>query len=142
MPLRWTPTFIYGPSEALVTLELSLPVALWQHGSHSVGLIRCTALGAPAVVISQRKQILRVPLRFYESEWPSVRELIAWGQTKAPFVWYPDSDIYAQDQLESAVVVLEAPKVLEALQPEPDADYPRALTLTITLRQLEEGSLS
>lgn len=142
MSLRWVPKFIYGPASGLINLELTLPVALWAHGSLSRGLIRRTATGVPGVAISQRKQILRVPLRFTESEWPAVRSLLIWGQTKAPFIWYPDSDVYAQDQLELAVVRLEAPRVNEPLEPDPDSGYPRVLGLSITLRQIEEGSQS
>lgn len=143
MTLRWTPTFVYGPDAAPVTLALSLPVALWRHSSRSVGVMRRTATRIPGVTVSQRTQCLTVPLRFFESEWPAVRALIEWGQTKAPFTWIPDADPYSQDQLPvTATVTLVSPKVGDPIAPEPDAIYPRVLSLALTFRQIEPGGES
>lgn len=137
---RWIPKFIYGPADALVTLEFTLPVGVWLHSSKSGGVLRWTATGSPGATVQLRKQCLTMPLRFTEDEWPAVRALLEWGQTKAPFVWYPDSDPLNQDQMVSTIVVLEAPKVADPLAPQPDGKYPRMLSLSVTFRQIEEGT--
>ena len=137
---RWVPTFIYGPVDALVTLAFSLPVGVWLHSSRSGGVIRWTATGVPGPTVQLRKQCLTVPLRFTEAEWPAVRALIEWGQTKAPFTWYPESSSLDQDQMVSTQVVLEAPKVGDPIMPQPDSNYPRMLSLSVTFRQIEVGN--
>lgn len=140
--MRWTPTFVFGPAESLETLTLSLPVALWLHAGPSMGVARRTATGIPAVSIINRKRTLTVPIRFNEEEWPAVRRLIEWGQTKAPFIWIPDSDPFAQDQLVSATVYLDAPRVGDVIEPEPDSRYPRVSSIALTFRQIVIGSES
>lgn len=129
--MRWTPRFDY----AAVQLELELPQGLWQHRVPVAagGDIESTA-GFPASYIVRRAHILAVPLRFYESEWPDVRALLEYGQTGLPFTWFPD-----QLELESFEVYLEGPEVGKAIEPRPDARYPRALSLTIELRRTDDA---
>ncbi len=137
--MRWTPTFIFGPAGDEETLTLRLPVGLWQHGGQSKGVARIAGTGVPAVTFTNRKRILTVPVRLYEDEWPAVRRLVAWGQTKATFIWIPESNPHAQDQIVQAVVTLDAPRVGDIVSPEPDAGYPRALSLPLTFRQIVVG---
>lgn len=134
--MRWTPTFIFGPAGDEETLQLRLPVGLWIHGGPSKGIARKTSTGVPGITFTNRKRTLTVPVRFYESEWPAIRRLVEWGQTKAPFTWIPESNIYAQDQIVSTVVTLDSPRVGDVLSPEPDSGYPRVLILDLTFRQL------
>lgn len=140
--MRWTPTFIFGPADALETWQASLPVALWQHGGDSRGQARITATGIPDVSIINRKRTLVVPVRFYEEEWPIVRRLVEWGMTKSPFIWIPESDFYAQDQIVQATVYLDSPRVADVVSPIPDANYPRVSSLALTLRQIVTGNES
>lgn len=140
--MRWVPTFVFGPADALETLVLTLPVALWQHGAPSMGVHRMTATGIPDVSIIHRKQTLTVPIRFYEEEWPAVRRLVEWGMTKSPFLWIPESDPLAQDQIVSATVYLDSPRVADVVSPTPDANYPRVSSLALTFRQIVSGNES
>lgn len=140
--MRWVPTFIFGPADSLETLALTLPVGLWRHGGPSVGTARITGTGIPAVSIINRKRTLTVPVRFYEQEWPAVRRLIEWGQTKAPFIWIPESDPYSQDQIVQATVRLDAPRVADIVTPIPDASYPRVSSIALTFRQIVLGTES
>lgn len=137
--MRWTPTFIFGPAGDEETLALSLPVGLWLHSGPSNGVARITGTGVPGVTFTNRKRTLLVPVRFYEHEWTAVRRLVKWGQTKASFIWIPESNIYAQDQIVSATVTLDAPRVGGVVTPEPDPQYPRVLTLDLTFRQIVLG---
>lgn len=140
--LRWIPTFIFGPAEDLETLALSLPVALWQHSVPTIGVTRKTATGLPGVTFKNRQQMITVPIRFTESEWPAVQRLIEWGQTKAPFIWIPDSDPLGADQLPSATVILAAPRIADVVSPEPDGEYPRVMSVPLTFRQIVNGGES
>lgn len=140
--MRWVPTFIFGPGDALETLALTLPVGLWQHGGPSMGTARRTGTGIPGVSIINRKRILTVPIRFYEEEWPAVRRLIEWGQGKRPFIWIPESDPFAQDQIVQATVYLDAPRVVDLVSPIPDANYPRVSSIALTFRQIVTGGES
>jgi hypothetical protein len=137
--MRWTPTFIFGPAASLETLTLRLPVGLWLHGGPSKGIARATATGVPGVTFTNRKRTLTVPVRFFEDEWPAVRRLIEWGQTKATFIWIPESNPYAQDQIAQAVVTLDAPRVGDVVSPIPDASYPRVSSIDLTFRQIVTG---
>jgi hypothetical protein len=126
--MRWTPTFIFGPAASLETLTLRLPVGLWLHGGPSKGIARATATGVPGVTFTNRKRTLTVPVR-----------LIEWGQTKATFIWIPESNPYAQDQIAQAVVTLDAPRVGDVVSPIPDASYPRVSSIDLTFRQIVTG---
>lgn len=140
--MRWTPTFIFGPADDLETWNARLPVGLWLHGGPSTGVARATGTGIPGVSIINRKRTLVVPVRYFEDEWPPVRRLIEWGQSKASFIWIPESDPYAQDQIVQATVYLDAPRVGDIVSPTPDASYPRVSTIALTFRQIVTGSES
>jgi hypothetical protein len=140
--LRWTPTFIFGPDDELETWEAQLPIALWAHNVPTIGTRRKTATGVPGASLSNRQQLLTVPVRFFEEELPSLRRLLEWGQTKAPFIWIPESDPYAQDQIVETTVILDSPRVGDAVAPLRDSQYPRAMVLPLTFRQLVLGGES
>lgn len=129
--MLWRPSFAHG----LGTLELSLPVGLWRHAVSSVGSRRHAAAGTPAASRTKRRDVLMVPLRFYEAEWPDVLEMLAWGQTKAPMTWTLSAD-EESGELASAEVWLDSPRVGDTYAPEPDPDYPRVLVLEVALRRI------
>lgn len=140
--MRWTPTFMFGPAGDVETLALRLPVALWQHGGPSMGISRTTATGLPGITFTNRKRTLIVPVRFFEDEWPAVRRLIEWGMSKNPFIWIPESDPYAQDQIAAATVYLDTPRAAELVTPIPNGNYPRVSTIALGFRQIIIGSES
>lgn len=137
MILQWLPRFTFGPADDLEVFEPALPVALWQHSVPTVGITRKTATGLPGVTFRQRQQLIVVPVRYYETEWPAMRRLIEWGQTKAPFLWLPDRDGSSE-----LTVILSAPRVADAITPEPDGEYLRVSVLRLTFRQLVTGNES
>lgn len=122
------PTFQYPD----VDLALMLPVALWAHQLKHVGGDIESDAAFPAGYIVRTDYRLALPLRFYESEWPEVRALIEYGQTGAPITWFPDLE-----SEESFDVYLDAPAIGEDFVAEPDAQYPRALGLTIIIRRVD-----
>lgn len=135
--LQWQSRFTFGPADDLEVWEPLLPVGLWQHSVPTVGVTRKTGTGVPGVTFGQRQQLLVVPVLFYESEWPQMRRLIEWGQTKAPFLWLPDLALPLL--IPEATVILSAPRVADAITPEPHGEYPRVSSVRLTLRQLAAG---
>lgn len=135
--MRWVPTFLYGVALDQ-QLVLRLGVGLWSNAVPSDGGARYTAVGTPGNWILWQKHLLTVPLRFYEEEWPGVRALIEWGQSKASFLWIPETnqELMYVGQPTEFLVTLEAPRVTDVVAPVPDGAYPRLLGLNITLRQL------
>lgn len=135
--MRWVPVFHYGATFEL-TLALTLGVGIWDDAVSSGGGMRETADGVPGAWLTWRKQLLTVPLRFFESEWPGVRALIEWGQTKAPFIWVPESntDLMTYGLITSALVTLESPSVHDTIAPIIDPNYARVLSLPLVFRQI------
>lgn len=138
--LQWQSRFVFGPADALETLELELPIGLWQHSTPTVGISRKTATGVPGVTFQSRQQILIVPVRYTENEAPAVRRLIEWGQTKAPFLWTPDVADFSQ--LLETLVILASPRVGETVVPDQDGEYPRVSVVRLGLRQWDPLDLS
>lgn len=129
--IRWTPRFVYNPGvEVDVTLEL--PVGIWRHSTPTVGGDIDSDAGHPASFIVRRSYSLIVPVRFFESEWTTVRELIEYGQTGGVITWYPDAE-----ELDSFDVYLEAPMVGDDITGAIDGEYPRALSQAITIRRVD-----
>jgi len=124
MPRR--PRFDFGGA----TFEATIPARAWTPGDETIGGSRTSAAGVPASYVVRRDRLLDVTLRFLESEWEDVRDLVEFGQSAELFTWYPD----ANDLAQSAEVYLISPKPGEKWAPVRSADYPRAMELTITLR--------
>lgn len=137
---QWQSRFTFGPAGELEVWEPLLPVGLWQHSVPTIGTTRKTATSVPGVTFGQRQQLLVLPVRYYETEWGPMRRLIEWGQTKAPFLWLPD--IATPLLVPEVEVILSAPRVADAITPEPDGEYLRVSVLRLTLRQLGAGSES
>lgn len=135
---QWLSRFTFGPDDDLEVWLPRLPLGLWQHAVPTVGTVRKTGTGLPGVTFGQRQQQLVVPVRFFEDELPVVRRLIEWGQTKAPFLWWPDRNVPGSDEL---TVILSAPRVGDLVSPEPAA-FPRVSFVNLTFRQLVAGSES
>lgn len=130
--IRWTPRFVFNDGEAH-DVTLLLPVGLWRHTVPTVGGDIESDAGHPASYVVSRTYALTMALRFYESEWPAVRALLEFGQLGGPVTWYPDAD----EPASVFDVYLDGPEVGTEIAPEPDETYPRALSLTIVLSQVD-----
>lgn len=133
---RWVPRFVWTEGAETIDESLLLPVGLWRHAGPPVvgGDIESDA-GQPASFVVRRTRTLSIPIRFYESEWPTVRRLVQFAQGDVSFAWHPDpDDVRVYD------LYLESPAVGEDIAPEPDGVYPRAMSITITVRQVDDSA--
>lgn len=135
--MRWIPAFAYGhDEEALTAFSLTYPVRVWTHGGRTTGKTRRTATGVPAVAMTLRRHLLGVTLRFHEQEWPSVRDLLVFGQTGAAFLWY-HGDINEDQLPESVSVHLDAPRISSALRPQRDSVIPWMMSLNVVFARAD-----
>jgi hypothetical protein len=140
MNLDWVPTFVCDG----VTLAFSYPVTRWIPGARTIGSSQRTATGVPGVTTLQRRYTLALSLRFVESEWPLVRQLIEFGQTGESFTWFPGGNaswMTDNDLPSSYDVTLGTPKVATAIKPNRDGSLIYLLTLPITLEMDEPFTL-
>ena len=118
--------FVFGTT----TFDATISARAWTPRDATVGGSRTAASGVPASYIVRRDALLDFRLRFWETEWPTVLNLVSYGQGKQALTWYPDLD----DLDVSFSVYLEAPAPGEAFAPERDPDFPRTFELPMTLR--------
>ena len=121
--------FVYGETD----WETSLPVRAWDRSTPTVGGSRTSAAGVPASYIVRRDHVLRVTLRFYETEWENVHAMIAWGQLAETLLWYPDANVAGT----SFEVYLDSPLAGEDIAPSRSSDYPRTMEVTVSLRTVD-----
>lgn len=118
--------FTFGVS----VFETTLPPRAWNPSDRSVGGSRIAASGTPAAYLVRRDAMLEVTLRFYESEWAAVANLVAWGQSAQAITWAPE----ASDPGTTVDVWLDTPAPGESFNPTRSSDYPRVLELSLMLR--------
>jgi len=129
----WRSRFIYGPPASLTDWETTLPVKPWSYPTRTVGGSRTAAAGRPASHVVRRDYNLRLPLRLYEEELPSVYALIAWGQLSESLLWLPDANIPATRFL----VYLESPLAGEDWEAGRDAQFGRVFEGPLVLRRVD-----
>lgn len=125
-----TPRFVYGSSQFIPTY----PARAWNPSDEPIGGARISAAGVPASYIVRRDALLELTLRFTEAEWPTVRALVAFGQSGQEIAWYPDAA-----EVTSFSVYLHAPAAGERWGPTRSADFPRVFELTLTLRGVDDA---
>lgn len=113
-----------------LTWETSISAQDWIPMDEAVGGQRISAAGIPASYTVRRDVLLEIRLRVRESEWPSLLNLITYGQTAESFVWFPDAD----NAEEFFDVYLHAPVAGERFAPSRMADYPQVFEASLTLR--------
>lgn len=118
--------FTYGAQ----TFETTISVNAWTPTDRTVGGSRIAASGTPAAYVVRRDAMLEMTLRFWESEWIAVANLIAWGQSAQPITWAPDAD----DPGTTVDVYLDAPAPGDSFSPERVSGFPRVMELALMLR--------
>lgn len=121
--------FIYGPLGSEVTLITSISVRPWLPTNRTIGGQRISAAGVPASYVVRTDHLLEITLRFYESEWSAIENLVAFGQSAQSFLWYPEADSGT-----GVEVYLDSPQFGESVVPSRDAEFPRVMELPITIR--------
>jgi hypothetical protein len=122
--------FVYGPEGSEVTLDTTISVRPWLPIDRTVGGSRTSAAGVPASYVVRQDSLLVVTLRFWESEWLGILNLLTFGRSDQSFLWFPDVD----DTGTSVEVYLETPIAGEDATPTRDGEFPRVMELVITLR--------
>lgn len=123
--------FVFGPDLDLGTeFACGISTRPWIPVDQTIGGARTSAAGIPASYVVRRDNLLDLPLRFYESEWQDLKDLLAAGQGAELIRWFPESD----DPFIYFDVWLESPKAGDTIRPTRDSEYPRAMELTITIR--------
>lgn len=125
--MKFRPKFVYGASTLLMTIS-SRP---WTPSMLSIGGAGKSGAGVPEHYVLRREEKLGLRIRFYESEWDSVADFLAWcHDNSTAFTYYPDRDVAG----ESYSVYLESPLPNDEVQPERDPVYRRVFELPIVLR--------
>lgn len=119
--------FVYGGQ----TFTTSVSVRPWIPVDNTIGGYRIAGSGVPAGYVARRDSIVELVVRFYESEWLSLLNMIIYAQDGAASItWYPDDD----DEDTSFVVYLDSPAAGERIVPTRDSQFPRLLELPLVLR--------
>jgi len=132
MSLLRRPRFDFGTD----VWEALLPAMPWTPRDRTVGGHVVSQAGIPASYVVRRDVLLDLTLRFWEAEWPMVAELVAFGQTCQPFLWWPDASVD-----ETIVAYLETPAAGDRWSPARSSDFPRVFELGLTLRAASSDSL-
>jgi hypothetical protein len=129
-----TPKVVYNS----ITLLFTLPCRPWISTTRGVGAGKEeSAAGVPSVWVTRREYPLRVPLRFLESEWPSVRAWLVWAMDGGgSFSFFPDQSVGT-----SYTCYLVRPTTDEDVVPSPDPEYPKARELEVTVRRTTAAAI-
>lgn len=127
--------FVYNDG-AGVDFFMLLPARQWLPASKGHGESDTSASGIPAHFEVRRDARLHLPLRFFESEWPSVRRLVEHGQRSGSATWYPDMDVSGT----SFTVYVDEPAMGDEIIPRP-SEHAGVLELDIVLRRTTSGQM-
>jgi hypothetical protein len=129
----WRSRFLFGAVGDVTDWETTLPVKGWTPTTRTVGGSRTAAAGRPASHVVRRDYNLRVDLRLYETELPSLYALIEWGQLSESLLWLPD----ANESATRFLVYLEAPLAGEEWEAARDANFGRVFGVPLVLRRVD-----
>lgn len=135
MPAPWLSMFEYGETGSETQWEVTIPVRPWSYRSPSVGGSRISATGVPAGYVVRRDHILVVTVRIYETEWPSLFDMIDWANEGAEQVtFYPDPGRFPST---SYACWLDSPNAGEDVAPIREGGFPMAMEIQLTLRKVD-----
>lgn len=129
--LPWRPRFEYGTGPTVVLF--TIPMRIWSRALAMTGGADRAATWLGASYEVSRAYLLRITLRYYESEENDVIDLIDYLRS------WPQTGTFYPDQLDlgtSFEVDVESPRKGDELAGRPDPNYPAAREIDITLRNV------
>lgn len=121
------PAFFFGDNSLILTLASRVPT----NPDDSIGGTAISAAGIQTSHEVNRFSILNIRLRFWDWEWPDVREFIRFGQRSSePFIARPHAD-----DSEEYYCYLASPLMGERFDKEP-TNFPRQFEISIALRSI------
>lgn len=137
MALPNVPAFTYGSGPT--TLEFRVPVRPWVHGLRARGVsAEESAAGVPSVYVHRWEYPTRFAIRFPETQWPDVRDMLIHGMQGGTITYYPQGIAAGT----SYVCYLVEPAATDDVQPTHSEAYPGWLELTIRLRRTTENAIA
>lgn len=114
-----------------VAWDATFPLRPWNYRSAGVGGSAQGATGVQEAYVIRTDHVVRVTLRFFESEWAAVeRELSHARDAAVSFLFRFDQDDAATEH----TVYLDRPVWPDALEPTRDEAYPNLFTIDVELR--------
>jgi hypothetical protein len=127
--LPWRPRFDYGTGPT--TLLFTVPMRIWERSLAITGGADRAATWLGASYEVSRAYLLRVTLRYHESEEENVLTMVDYLRS------WPQTGTFYPDQLDlgtSFDVDVELPRKGDDLQGRPDPNYPDVREIDVTLR--------
>lgn len=128
-----TPKVVYGSGPT--TLLFSIPQRPWEPVVSTVGGTEWSGAGVPATFRISARDVLKLRLRFMESEWPAVRAWILAVQMGGAYQWFND-----QNDLTSLAMYHDAPAVGQDFGPS-RGEFPGEYALEVTARSTTDAAV-
>ena len=129
--LDWRPSFVWFDCNVQQTYFAKIPMRHWTPSYEAVGSSNRAAIGVQEGFLVRQDHIIGVTLRFWEAEWPSIVNLVRWGQHAG------DTITFRFDQTDagtSHVVTLWKPELGERFSPRRSAEFPHVFEVDLELR--------
>lgn len=127
--LDWQPRFDFGAS----TFSATLPMRIWEKTLRVTGGADRAASWLGASYEISRANLLKVTIRYFESEenalFVAIDYMRTWPQTGT---WYPDKFVTAT----SYEIDVESPRKGEDLVGRQDPDFPQVREIDVTFRSV------
>lgn len=134
--LDWLPSFVWFDCNVQQTWFAKLPMRHWEQGYEAVGGAARAAAGPMEGFQVRQDHLLTVTLRLWEQQWPSLVNLVRWGQTNGDPLT-SSSITFRYDQTDAATahkVTLWSPAMGERFAPRRSSEFPHVLEADLTLR--------
>jgi hypothetical protein len=133
----FNPQIVYNAGAT--TVSLTLPMRLWDPTSRGVGGQNVSTAGIPEAFELRRDELVKVTLRFKETEWPNIRTFLVFQQRN------PSSSFTFNFQTSPLVaapsaVYLEKPAMAEDISPK-RGDAKGTFEIDLVLRSVNSTSL-
>lgn len=135
--VTFVPQIIYNAGAT--TISLSLPMRLWDPSSLGVGGKNVSTAGAPEAFELRRDELVKVTIRFKETEWAVMRTFLVFQQQNpgSTFTFnFQTNPVIAAP----SVVYLEKPAMGEAIAPK-RGDAKGTFEIDLVLRSSTSTSL-
>jgi hypothetical protein len=122
---------IFDPVDATTTLVLTLPAMTPLKSTQTIGGDIDGDSGIRAAYRVLDSELLTLTLRFFETQWLNIVDMLDHVMDGHVFLYYP---LAVAEEFSGYFVQLDSPAPGTSFSAQPDAQYPRVLTLTIVLR--------